>query len=739
MPIVQIFFKFAKEKKYEANLKRHNKRKWKENIPVLYMNVRSLIKNKDEIEELLIKTKDPSILAFTETRITEDIDDEEISIPGYNIIRCNSEKRTTGGVILYIKKSIKYKIIVNKKIVNNCWAVGVKILNDNLNTVLILTYHSPNMSDSEFINFIESVCETTGRNDNCICIGDFNIDINDNSFYANKLKNVFLGLGMKQRIKENTRIGREKSTTIDLLFSNNDVLTNVSHEPKITDHAFIEFALRDINNDRIVQKILTRNFKNFNDENFKKRFKDNLNLDDGNDGKILNVEDEANIFVEKIIETLDIEAPIKTIFKKEEIKDKGWFNNNIKENIKERQKLFQIAMINKTDANWLMYTQQRNKTTAEIRIAKKNYYEQEIDKNQRDSKKMWKTLKNVLCKTNNDVLPQEIIFNDKIIDNDNGIANAFNEYFVKSVNDIIRDINSREIDLDMTKETEHKFEKFKLISINTLNKLVNELPKKKGTSEGISSDILKLVVEVAPMKMCKIINDSLQHGYVPSGWKHSEITPIQKVKNTNKSEDLRPINQLPQYEKVIEKIVSQQLTEYFEKNNLFINEQYGFRSGRSCEKAIQSVISDWKKNVDDGNIVGVLFIDLKRAFETVDRDLLLIKMKKYGVDGDVWKWFQSYLNGRTQSVIYRSGKSEKIEVNEGVPQGSVLGPLLFLIYINDILKCCGCKYEIRLFADDMTIFVYGKSSEEIERKLNEIFHLIENYLEKNKLKINITK
>lgn len=160
---------------------------------------------------------------------------------------------------------------------------------------------------------------------------------------------------------------------------------------------------------------------------------------------------------------------------------------------------------------------------------------------------------------------------------------------------------------------------------------------------------------------------------------------------------------------------------YLEVNNILTVHQSGFRSNHSCETAIQLVIDDWKLLVNKGNIVGVIFMDLKRAFETVDRDRLLDKLYHYGIRGRVLEWLRSYLNNRKQQVKFQNKYSELIKTKYGVPQGSVLGPLLFIIYINDIVKACMSDCILKMFADDTLLYVTGRSCDELEMKMNIAF------------------
>lgn len=241
----------------------------------------------------------------------------------------------------------------------------------------------------------------------------------------------------------------------------------------------------------------------------------------------------------------------------------------------------------------------------------------------------------------------------------------------------------------------------------------------------------------------KIINNSLEKGIFPESWKTSTVIPIPKVTNTKRAAEFRPINKLPTYEKILEEIVKKQLNEFIETNKIIRNEQSGFREKQSCETAIQAVLDEWKINIDTGKKVGIIFLDLKRAFETVDRSMLIEKMYKYGIKGDVQKWFISYLVNRKQKVKYNNIISEEISVDLGVPQGSVLGPILFIMYINDLIKYIinlfANECKIQLFADDTLLYVIGETEAEIEFKLQSVFIAVQEWLRVNKLIMNVEK
>lgn len=225
---------------------------------------------------------------------------------------------------------------------------------------------------------------------------------------------------------------------------------------------------------------------------------------------------------------------------------------------------------------------------------------------------------------------------------------------------------------------------------------------------------------------------------IPEQWKLSNIIPIQKIKNTIKAEEFRPINTLPPDEKIIEKYVKAQLVEYIYDNEILVKQQSGFRKNHSCETTINYVINKINGDVEKDNKVIVVFLDLKRAFETVDRNILLEKLNNYGIQKKELKWFENYLNERKQKTRFNNVESKELEIKIGLPQGSALGPILFLMYINDIIKAPRFG-EIILFAHDTALIIKSINIEEAIKKTNKDLDEIDKWLKSNKLMLNVSK
>jgi len=709
--------------------------------------------HKDEIQHQIMKKINPAFLALSETRLTEDIEDNEVNVLGYSMIRCNAETRNTGGVVLYVRNDIKYEIVLVKKLESNCWCVAVEVKEKLYKGVIMVIYHSPSASHGDFMRFLEDTVEELIIKGECMVIGDFNLDLRMDSFYAKKLQTTMSSLGMKQYVNEPTRITKDSQTIIDLFFANNNKTVQVIHEPKITDHAWLKVELSASKNESKYREFSARDYKKFDMNEFVVLLKNKIQERQECQCECIDISERANKLVDNIVNALDVTAPRKKFRIPKVWEGKKWFSDEIGEAANRRDKAYRRALYDNTEQNWSRYKIERNAVVKLIRERKKGYYESMIDLNKENPATMWKTLKEIIRGEPVGIREVENIEFEIIGDIDKcNIADKFNLYYIQSIDSIVNSIKidssgSDIIDhwMNINKKIiyiiENKWimEDFETVKLEQLEKVVLGLPKKKGTEEGITSDILKVAFPVIKEELANIINNSLREGRCPEGWKTSMIIPIPKIDKAKKASEYRPINVLPIFEKVLELVVKEQLEVYLETNEIITEHQSGFRKHYSCETAIQTVVDEWKLIVSEGKMVGVIFMDLKRAFETIDRERLLEKMYQYGIRGRVLEWFKSYLNNRKQQVRFNHTWSELLTTEYGVPQGSVLGPLLFIVYINDIIKICPEGCSIKMFADDTLIYVNGESSADLESKMNTAFNVVEQWMNINKLKMNAGK
>jgi len=709
---------------------------------LIHLNAQSFLAHKDEIEELIINKK-PLVACLTETRVTNDINDSELIIDNYNYVRVDSVNRYTGGIIVYFRNDLQVKIINNKNYSSSTWNLtfSIQLINE---IIISVVYHSPSASDALFMDILKEIIVDFAENKQFILLGDLNIDISKNNYYSKKLQSIMGELGLKNYVPTFTRVTNNSQTMIDLAYSNEFLNCDVWDSPKITDHDILSIKLPK--NQRNLNKqnyFIGRNFKKFDNIKFTKILTKTINkIDKSFDNNVNSI---ANHVIGSMEQTLNQVVPLKKFKIINKWKSREWFDDEIKTVKNKKNQLYKIAKETKEDIYWNEFKKIRNKLTKLIKQKKREYNDSTIDKNKKDNKKLWKHLKQIVSKKPKNSV-SKVQFDNKICDKNEDIADNFNKFFIDSITEINGAIlnssqNNNNCDnllINTINDNNEGWLSFREVTSKELSDIVNKLENKACTEDGINAEVIKKAWPYINEQFVKLVNMSLKTGEFPAEWKNSLITPIQKIQNTIKANEFRPINVLPTFEKILETVVYKQLIKYLDDNNILVPEQSGFRESHSCETALQCVLNEWKLNCDNQQKTGVAFLDFKRAFETIDRNFLSKKLNNYGLKCNVLKWFKSYLTDRTQQVKFNNVTSSKRKTIYGVPQGSILGPILFLIYINDlnkVLKYCKCK----MFADDTIIYYSSSDSIEIENKINYDLNNLAIWLKSNTISLNVSK
>lgn len=708
---------------------------------ILYLNIQGLLGHKDELE-LIIKKKRPTIVCLSETHITTDIGEHELYIRGYKLQQATSESRHTGGVAIYIREDIKYCKTLDKVLLKNFWATGINIVTKKEKIVLVVLYHSPNASHKEFLGkFEEIMVELELENAKVLVVGDFNIDMATVTSYSKKLQDIVNTMGYEQVVKHPTRVYNNSKTIIDLVITNDEEISVHTIEDVITDHETLlinkNLKMHESKKIRGVKYVSKR--RKLTSDDFSK-IMDIVEEDKWEVGEDVNTR--ANRWVGNMKGAINKVNPVREIKWKNIAIANPWFDTSLRLKQKQRNISYKLAKTTMSDDDWRLYSLNRNEYTKSLRGTKAVYYSQKIDECEHDSKKLWKVINNIMGKGKVQNSVKSISLNGIEIEREE-CANELNNYFLSSVEEIVDNIEEptmrdSSIPTLVSEQETDGFSEFKNISLAELKDIICKLPNKNGM-EGISTEVLKNTFGAYGQELLEVINMSLTQGIFPENWKISTVIPVPKVKNTCKGEEHRPINMLPIYEKVLEKVVHKQLMEYCEQRELISSNQSGFRKNHSCETALQKTLLEWKEDMDVGKITVAIFLDFKRAFETIDKDILLSKLRcKYKMSGSVYKWFKSYLLDRSQETKYDGELSSKQKCRYGVPQGSVLGPLLFIMYINDINECV-TRVLLNLFADDTLVYLSGYDIKILCEILNEELKIILDWLRRNKLKLNEVK
>ena len=276
------------------------------------------------------------------------------------------------------------------------------------------------------------------------------------------------------------------------------------------------------------------------------------------------------------------------------------------------------------------------------------------------------------------------------------------------------------------------------ISIKEVLDIINQLESKSTGPQSIPIKLLKLIPDLIIIPLCKIITNSFTSGVFPESLKISKVIPIYKDGSTEMLNNYRPISLLSVFDKIMEKLIHKRLYSFLMEHNILFHNQFGFRKNNSTTYALIEITERIKESIDKHKYGCGIFIDLRKAFDTVNHNILLSKLEHYGVRGNALRWFKSYLSNRKQYVFYNGESSKLKEITCGVPQGSVLGPLLFLLYINDLPNITKV-FQFFLFADDTNIYCDANTLDELQFLINKELKELQTWLIVNRLSLNIDK
>ena len=645
----------------------------------------------------------------------------------------NRKNGKGGGVGIYLRNSLKWnrRQDLENEHVENIW-IEINIPKSS-NILLGVYYRPPNTSkflSKDFDNILnETLQSATDEKKEIILMGDLNVNYLSKTDNKN-IKELLSLYGLTQLINVPTRTTQDSSSLIDIIAANNEssiVSTNV-FPLSIGDHDMIG-CVRKINNGKFKPKVITsRNYKNYNPDEMIKDFeKVDWNVIYG----IQDVNTALTFFNSIVKQIFDKHAPVTV--KRARGKPCRWLNSDLKKLMKDRDRVLEKARKSKKDEDWRVYRTLRNSCNNQTKAAKRSYHRNLLDENAGSPKGFWKCIKSIFpTKT-----ATSLGGNNK----SQNFVDKCSTYFCNAVSKLKGQVI---LLTNFVWKTKQNFRRrtaktfnFVYVSNVFITKQLKSLKRNKSAGiDGFPPGMLKDCHKIISQPLRHIINLSLNSGIVPSSWKIAKVVPIYKKGTTTDPANYRPISVLPVLSKVLEKAVHCQLMDYLEDENLLTDRQFGYRRKRSTNLATTLLLDSIKMQVGKGLLVGATFIDLSKAFDTISHAKILDKLPSYGILGQEREWMTDYLFARKQYEQIDEYTSNLQPCLNGVPQGSILGPLLFLIFFNDFTDHLQ-KTNAVMYADDSVIYCSGKSVSSIEEDLNSDLESIKAYFDANELVINM--
>jgi hypothetical protein len=690
------------------------------------------IRNKLDIIEA--ESNHFDIITVSETWLSESISNNSILLTNFHPpIRQDRPHDPHGGVAIYLRNNLSCKPRPDLKVANleAVW-VETKLKQDKL---LVGSFYRPPNADVQYWNLInESIEKANNTNIKYIVLGDFNTNWLDRpSPHLLNLINIY---GLKQLISDPTRITINSATCLDLILTQSEqMVARTEVLPNLcSDHSIPCVYLRQAKPKYTTFKRTLYNYKKLDNN----RFRDLLSNVNWN--YIFNngsINESVASFTDTLLGIAKQCMPVKQVTVR--TNDAPWITDEIKMLIFEKKRIHRIAKTTNTTENWAKFRRCRNDLTTLIRKTKTDYVET-LDKKASDpklfgQKDWWKLVKTFM--TNKCIIFDEIppIESNGIVYYSNKEkADIFNAHFISQ--STLPDNDDPEPDVP-TLDNQPVLDSI-IISQDTVSKILKNLDSNKAVGPDlVHNRLLTAACDYISLPLANFFNKCLNDCAFPDPWKIANVTPIYKKGSKELCTNYRPISLLSCVGKVFESCVYKHVFGYLKENDILTSSQSGFIRGDSAINQLLCIYNDLCSSWDKGTNSQAVYLDITKAFDRVWHRGLLAKLSAVGIRGRLLLWFSDYLFNRQQATVIKGAKSDQAIIQAGVPQGSVLGPLLFLIYINDIVH--DIQSTIKLFADDTSISLSVKNPQVRADTLNQDLVKIAEWGVRWKVKFNENK
>ena len=665
-------------------------------LKCLLTNSRSIVNKMEDLVQIVTE-ENPDLIFITETWGNENIPNAELKLDAYELLRLDRISTRGGGCIIHYKSHLNITVEETLLGARGTESLYCKIKGHHSEILLGVIYNSPANSQEEENNIHEVIREACGKYRSVVIVGDFNHrSIDWNTMHAEREGQPFLDTiqdcFLNQKVDEPTR----GENVLDLVLTNNDNLIDnvIVKEPLgMSDHNTVYFDLK-LHIDPPNWKM---NYKDFRRGDYLEMSKqlNSTNWTELLDDKT-SVEDKWYAFKTRLEVIVDEHVPTRTRKKR---KQPPWWNEQIRRARKQKVKAWKRYRLTGSNEDHTEYKRTANRNTKEIKKAKIKL-EHKLAKNiKTDPKAYFKYIRGkVEAKDCIGPLKNE---NGEVVNDNSETAALLNNYFASVFTEEITS-NVPEASQIFLGPNSDKLSTIEITEEMVKNKLIKLKPDKSPGVDNIYPIVLQKLANNISLPLSIIFQHSLNTGEVPTDWRNANVTPIFKKGPKHKPENYRPISLTSQISKVLEAILRDCINHHLDHHHLIKESQHGFSKGKSCLSNLLLFLEDITKEVDSGKPVDVLYLDFSKAFDKVPHRRLEKKIRAHGIEGNITRWISSWLTGRKQKVVVNGKESQWQNVISGVPQGSVLGPTLFLLFINDI--DIGISSKILKFADDTKVY-----------------------------------
>ncbi len=711
------------------------------NFGIIHFNCQSI---KNKMDDFLILLEQIgykfTVICLTETWFQNEVEASEFAIDGYCMYSSYRSSQRGGGVSILVDNSFVSKLVPSP-LTPAFECCSVDVLFSHVKVQINCIYNSSRKFSDEQASLIESLLFHNPQDFSIFC-GDWNLNLLKYPVDPNVVRyvNTFSVFGYKHVIDRCTRIHTTSplsGSLIDhiLVSPNKYFVTSGILVSDFSDHYPI-FAIFDNLSSafKVKSNKIIRDFRHFSSNTF-------INLLSQENWSAMNLtpDDFLAEIKTNIISSLDSLAPFKVLSKKE-TKRKPWITADIVQRAKTKRTLYKKYLNSGKLKDRQLYREFSNKLGKLILNKKKDYFTRKLTGAGSNMKMVWNAIKDILNYSRSFSGPKTLVTTDGVETSDNYVmANTINKFFT----DIGADLASH---FPITTEFESYLGPpcqqscfFMPTDAPEVYSIIGSLNEKTSAGyDGISAKVLKIASPVVSAPLAELFNHCFSTGFYPNELKIAKVVPIFKKGDPTDPGNYRPISVLPLINKIFEKIIFARLNSFFTSKNILHQNQFGFRKAHSTMHALMEMTDDLQSSLDKGQFSCSIYIDLKKAFDTVDHKILLSKLSHYGVRGNFHKLLSSYLSNRQQYAVVNGVSSELLKTQCGVPQGSVLGPLFFNVYVNDIVMSSQIA-KIILFADDTNIRYVSTSYATLQGIVNEDLGRIFEWFSANKLTVSLEK